>query len=267
MQARSPLALSQARIDDLIQCTPHQVESRAQQTDREAGRVDQPPLLHVNQVAGCLCREDHQPPRHADIQQAEERQHGLGKDRLGDGEHHVEKREGQQIGYHVSEYDVGIAATGHSRGFDERTYFDRQCLGALIAGLPDEQQALYEKFGNAIGVAFQIYDDWLGVWGDPSLTGKSTTSDFLEKKKTLPVILGNELNQCFREAWDSGISNPEEGAEMAALLTAVGVEEKIMMKCERWTNKSVEYLDQMDCSSKIKEVLGTYANELLIRQK
>jgi len=140
-------------------------------------------------------------------------------------------------------------------------------LGALIAGLPDEQQALYGKFGNAIGLAFQIYDDWMGVWGDPSLTGKSTTSDFLEKKKTLPVILGNELNQRFREAWDSGISNSEEGAEMAALLTAVGVEEKIMMKCERWTNKSVEYLDKMDCSSKIKKVLSSYANELLIRQK
>ena len=35
-------------------------------------------------------------------------------------------------------------------------------------------------------MAFQIYDDWLGIWGDPLVTGKSASSDLVEGKKSLP---------------------------------------------------------------------------------
>ncbi len=63
-------------------------------------------------------------------------------------------------------------------------------LGALIGGADRETAALYSLFGKQLGIAFQMEDDILGIWGDEEVTGKPVASDILEKKKTLPVIFG-----------------------------------------------------------------------------
>src|SRR5690606_16829765 len=46
----------------------------------------------------------------------------------------------------------------------------------------------YDQFARNIGIAFQIQDDILGIWGDRQKTGKSTDNDLYRKKKTLPII-------------------------------------------------------------------------------
>ena len=61
-------------------------------------------------------------------------------------------------------------------------------IGALIAGAAPEIVATYRRFGRALGRAFQLQDDVLGIWGDESLTGKSAASDIFSKKKSLPVV-------------------------------------------------------------------------------
>ena len=61
-------------------------------------------------------------------------------------------------------------------------------LGAILTGVPDAQAALVGEWGRAVGLAFQVQDDFLGIWGDPNQTGKSNTSDISRRKKTLPVI-------------------------------------------------------------------------------
>jgi geranylgeranyl diphosphate synthase type I len=61
-------------------------------------------------------------------------------------------------------------------------------IGAIVAGAPAEQTALYRVFGAALGRAFQLQDDILGIWGSEAITGKSTAGDILSKKKSLPVI-------------------------------------------------------------------------------
>jgi geranylgeranyl diphosphate synthase type I len=63
-------------------------------------------------------------------------------------------------------------------------------LGALLAGSEPDTVAHFRDFGLSLGIAFQIEDDILGIWGDEALTGKSVASDILEKKKSLPVIYG-----------------------------------------------------------------------------
>ena len=50
----------------------------------------------------------------------------------------------------------------------------------------------YARFGRSLGIAFQIRDDYLGVWGDEAVTGKSATSDIREKKKSYPVLVAFE---------------------------------------------------------------------------
>lgn len=63
-------------------------------------------------------------------------------------------------------------------------------IGAILAGLADEQAAAYAAFGRYLGLAFQIQDDILGIWGDPAITGKSAATDIQSKKKSLPVLYG-----------------------------------------------------------------------------
>lgn len=61
-------------------------------------------------------------------------------------------------------------------------------LGAIAAGAGEEAEAQFWRFGHELGLSFQIQDDILGIWGDEALTGKSTASDLLTRKKTLPVL-------------------------------------------------------------------------------
>ncbi|GAB7038715.1 MULTISPECIES: family 2 encapsulin nanocompartment cargo protein polyprenyl transferase [Catenuloplanes] len=61
-------------------------------------------------------------------------------------------------------------------------------LGALLGGAPAARAALLGEFGERVGLAFQIVDDLLGIWGDPVVTGKPVFSDLRNRKKSLPVL-------------------------------------------------------------------------------
>jgi geranylgeranyl diphosphate synthase, type I len=60
-------------------------------------------------------------------------------------------------------------------------------IGALLAGAPRAVVAALETYGAELGVAFQLVDDLLGIWGDPAVTGKPVLSDLRSRKKSLPV--------------------------------------------------------------------------------
>jgi len=63
-------------------------------------------------------------------------------------------------------------------------------LGALVAGASPVRREHLRTFGRHVGLAFQIQDDVLGIWGDPQQTGKPVGSDLLSRKKTLPILHG-----------------------------------------------------------------------------
>jgi geranylgeranyl diphosphate synthase type I len=60
-------------------------------------------------------------------------------------------------------------------------------IGAVLAGAPGSLCAALAAFGRELGLAFQLVDDLLGIWGDPAVTGKPVLSDLRTGKKTLPV--------------------------------------------------------------------------------
>lgn len=61
-------------------------------------------------------------------------------------------------------------------------------LGALAGGADNRAAGLYRSFGRHMGLAFQLVDDLLGIWGDPAVTGKPAGNDLAARKKSLPVV-------------------------------------------------------------------------------
>ncbi|MBM7769882.1 geranylgeranyl diphosphate synthase type I [Actinokineospora baliensis] len=61
-------------------------------------------------------------------------------------------------------------------------------LGALLGGAAPSQVDQFRSFGERLGVAFQLVDDLLGIWGNPTATGKPVYSDLENRKKSLPVV-------------------------------------------------------------------------------
>ncbi|MFI9648190.1 polyprenyl synthetase family protein [Streptomyces sp. NPDC052040] len=84
-------------------------------------------------------------------------------------------------------------------------------LGAGLGGAGGATVAALDRTGRHLGVAFQIVDDLLGIWGDPALTGKPVHGDLREGKKTFPVL--------------AALAGPH-GPELAGLLGARGDTER-----------------------------------------
>ena len=140
-------------------------------------------------------------------------------------------------------------------------------MGALISGLGEEEQLCYAKFGKELGMAFQIYDDWLGVWGDPSVTGKSASSDLVEGKKSLPVLIGLEKSKRFLERWKGNPICPEESSTISLWLREDKVEESVLNEFKIWNSKALDTLNSLKCKTEIKYVLIELAEKLLMRNK
>ncbi|GGW87583.1 family 2 encapsulin nanocompartment cargo protein polyprenyl transferase [Streptomyces lomondensis] len=79
-------------------------------------------------------------------------------------------------------------------------------IGGLYAGAGDADVAALDAFGREAGLAFQLIDDVIGIWGDPSRTGKPVGADLAARKKSLPVVA----------AFASGTAAAAELAELYA---------------------------------------------------
>ncbi|MBL8147981.1 MAG: polyprenyl synthetase family protein [Anaerolineae bacterium] len=94
-------------------------------------------------------------------------------------------------------------------------------LGALIGSGNDVIASHYRAFGFNLGMAFQIRDDILGIWGDPTLTGKSAATDILARKKSLPVLYGLERSPALRELYARESFGEAETREAVRLLDSL----------------------------------------------
>ncbi|WP_244301899.1 polyprenyl synthetase family protein [Microbispora triticiradicis] len=85
--------------------------------------------------------------------------------------------------------EVGLEACVRMAEGKTAALFRCACaLGALYGGATPDQSVLLKAYGEHVGLAFQIVDDLLGIWGDPAVTGKAVHSDLRNRKKSLPVV-------------------------------------------------------------------------------
>jgi len=100
-------------------------------------------------------------------------------------------------------------------------------MGAVLAGAAASTVGALSTYGAELGLAFQLVDDLLGIWGDPHATGKPVGSDLRARKKSLPIswalthgrVAGTEL-----ASWlaSEGPDSDDEIAAAAALVESAG---------------------------------------------
>lgn len=139
-------------------------------------------------------------------------------------------------------------------------------LGALIAETPEQIRQAYRDFGLYLGLAFQALDDLLGIWGDSNRTGKSTASDLVEGKKTLPVLYGLETSIEFATRWATGPILPAEAPDIAGMLEASGARAYTQKEASRLTDEALNALENASPLGDAGEALIELAQKLLKRR-
>ncbi|MBA4385340.1 MAG: polyprenyl synthetase [Anaerolinea sp.] len=144
------------------------------------------------------------------------------------------------------------------------------CLGmGALTGLAEKSlwQSLMD-FGSKIGAAFQVQDDWLGIWGNDQLTGKSTISDLVAKKKTYPILLGIQNNQEFFKDWLSlSTVSTKDALRLANLLESEGSAQSTNRKFEQLYAEAFELLNSLKLNPENVEPLLQTIKGLFNRNK
>jgi geranylgeranyl diphosphate synthase type I len=138
--------------------------------------------------------------------------------------------------------------------------------GALLATDDEAVIARYRQFGWALGLAFQLNDDLLGIWGREQSTGKEP-SDLAKHKKTLPVIYALEhASPDDRARLLALYADPEPGAaqltEAMAIVDRTGAQEYTRGEARRWRDEAIAALDsagviQPEARSKLEQIMRT----------
>jgi geranylgeranyl diphosphate synthase type I len=140
-------------------------------------------------------------------------------------------------------------------------------IGSLLGFADDSKQEAYRLFGYHLGLAFQVQDDILGIWGDEAVTGKSAASDLVEGKNSLPVIFGLEKNGKFAKRWRQGHIMVDEVKVIAALLEEEGARDFAVEMSGQETQKALGYLAEANPRGEAGGIIIGLANMLLKREQ
>lgn len=146
-------------------------------------------------------------------------------------------------------------------------------IGALLADAPAGDVENLYKFGERIGLAFQLQDDYLDVYGDPKVFGKKIGGDITSNKKTYMLINAlNKANARQRKELEKWIGcrsfdRDEKVAAVTALYSKIGVDKMAIDCINRYFDEANKYLSAVNLPGARKTELTAYAQKLLHRQR
>ena len=123
-------------------------------------------------------------------------------------------------------------------------------IGAILAGGSEEQIEALCEFGEALGLAFQAVDDWLGIWGDPVRVGKPRASDLRQRKASLPIVMAMASDQAAGRALREWMQSKEVVDEEAInrgvdWLDSLGTERATIALARRELDRALQSLEKM----------------------
>ena len=145
-------------------------------------------------------------------------------------------------------------------------------VGAIMADAPAEDIENMYKFGEKLGLAFQLQDDLLDVYGDPAVFGKNIGGDITSNKKTYMLI--NAFNRATPAQRDEltkwvepkEFDRNEKVAAVTNLYNEIGIRKLCEQKIEQYYQESLVYLAKVSVSDERKAEIKAYAAEMMKRQ-
>lgn len=146
-------------------------------------------------------------------------------------------------------------------------------IGAIMAGAPESDQDNLYNFGEQIGLAFQLQDDLLDVYGDPKVFGKAIGGDITCNKKTFMLInafnRADDRQRAELEKWvdATDFDRNEKIAAVTKIYDEIGIRALCEEKIEYYFNQARTYLDAVCVADGKKLELMEYADRLMKRNK
>jgi geranylgeranyl diphosphate synthase type I len=140
-------------------------------------------------------------------------------------------------------------------------------MGSVLGGADETIQDAYRSFGQYLGLAFQVQDDILGIWGNEAVTGKSVASDLMEGKNSLPILAGISKNGKFAERWRQGPIHAFEVEDIAKLLATEGGYGTAHEAVKQMTDLALLNLREADPQGEAGDALFDLAEKLLKREQ
>jgi geranylgeranyl diphosphate synthase type I len=139
-------------------------------------------------------------------------------------------------------------------------------IGAILGGMGEQLQEVYREFGRYLGLAFQIKDDILGIWGAESQIGKSTVNDLITGKKTLPILYGLQKAGPFATRWSQGNVASDEVPQIAEQLSREGAQIYAENTADQMTELAQKFLNIASPQGPYGEALFDLLKQLLNRE-
>jgi geranylgeranyl diphosphate synthase type I len=144
-------------------------------------------------------------------------------------------------------------------------------IGAALSGVSEDSLIALSQFGIPLGLAFQLRDDVLGVFGDPSVTGKPAGDDLREGKRTVLVGLTLEsvpasVAKIFNELLMAGEIEAEQLDFMRRTITDSGALSKTERLIEEHSNRAIEALAGLEVSVTARKMLSHLTEKVINRQ-
>lgn len=145
-------------------------------------------------------------------------------------------------------------------------------MGAVVAEASAENQQIIYNFGVALGIAFQLQDDYLDTFGDAKTFGKKIGGDILENKKTILYIKALENASATQKEtllrYYSSDNFPE--AEKIQAVSDIFQQTKsdvfLREEIKNYTQKAFQFLDALEVPDEKKDILRQFGNDLMDRK-
>lgn len=145
-------------------------------------------------------------------------------------------------------------------------------IGALIGGADDKDADLLSSFGEYLGIAFQLQDDILDVYGDPEKFGKQVGGDIISNKKTYLLIKALELakgttaDELEHILANKEFVNEDKVRAVTAIYDSLEIRQQADAEMQAYADKAFEALDAINLPEEHKQYLRDFADGLMVRE-
>lgn len=194
-------------------------------------------------------------------------------------EKYLEVIEGQHLDFFLTALKIADERVNEKSHYEMIGKKTAVLIGAAAAtagiacGKNENERALLWKFGYSLGMAYQLNDDIVSIWGEPEITGKISVNDLLEKKKTLPIIrtfatLPEKEKKEFEAVYDKDVSlNEQDLKKILSYLESTGAHDYARKQVLSHLKRAESAIAELSVSKEGRDILLNLSKMLLVEVK